>query len=147
MTTPPPDSNVPSPNPPADFKAQVTPLLTDLLYPSESDEPIEVVETHLRTAEPLTPSHIKEWFMLPPSVYVEKRPEADFWSPVTTIEDWFGEEEKETAKRFQQLKETVDRLLTDRQIFRVGDTEIDVYLLGKPADGPWVGLKTMVVET
>lgn len=144
MTPQTPDSNVPAAH---DFAAQVTPLLTDLLYPSESDEPIDVVETHLRTTGPLTPSHIKDWLMLPPSVYVEERPEAEFWSPVTTIEEWFGDEERATAERFQHLKDLVDHLLTDRQVFRVGDTEIDVYLLGKPADGARVGLKTKVVET
>ncbi|CCH02257.1 nuclease A inhibitor family protein [Fibrella aestuarina BUZ 2] len=148
MTNPSADSNAPDDQKPAtDFATQVTPLLTDLLYPSESDEPIEVVDTYLKMAEPLTVSHIKDWLMLPPSVYVEEMPEADFWVPVTTIEAWFGDDEKAQAHQFQQLKETLEKLLTDRQVFRVGDTEIDVYLLGKPAEGPRVGLKTKVVET
>lgn len=148
MTNPSTDSNAPDDQKPAtDFATQVTPLLTDLLYPSESDEPIEVVDTYLKMAEPLTASHIKDWLMLPPSIYVEEMPEADFWAPVTTVEDWFGDDEKAHAHQFQQLKETLEKLLTDRQVFRVGDTEIDVYLLGKPAEGPRVGLKTKVVET
>lgn len=148
MTNQSADSNEPdNQKPAADFTGQITPLLTDLLYPSESDEPIEPVTTYLKMAEPLTASHIKDWLMLPPSVYVEEIPEADFWAPVTTIEDWFGDDEKASAARFQQLKETLEKLLTDRQVFRVGDTEIDVYLLGKPAEGPRVGLKTKVVET
>ena len=65
------------------FTPTIAPLLTDLLYPSESDEPIEAVETYLNMAEPLTVSHIKDWLMLPPSDYVEEQPEADFWAPVT----------------------------------------------------------------
>ena len=130
------------------FFEAVAPLLNDLLYPSESDEPIEPVETYLNMAEPLTVSHIKDWLMLPPSDFVEEQPEADFWAPVTTIEDWFGDEEKATAAKFQQLKTTLETTLTNRQVFRVGNTEIDVYLLGKPAEGePRVGLKTKVVET
>lgn len=130
------------------FAQTVAPLLTDLLYPSESDEPIEPVETYLSMAEPLTVSHIKEWLMLPPSNYVEEQPEADFWAPVTTIEDWFGDDEKATATKFQALKTKLETTLTDRQVFRVGNTEIDVYLLGKRAEGePRVGLKTKVVET
>jgi Nuclease A inhibitor-like protein len=130
------------------FKEAITPLLTDLLYPSESNEPIEPVETYLTMSEPLTVSHIKDWLMLPPSDYVEEQPEADFWAPVTTIEAWFGDDEKATAAKFQQLKTKLETTLTDRQVFRVGNTEIDVYLLGKPAEGePRVGLTTKVVET
>lgn len=130
------------------FSQQVTPLLADLLYPSESDEPIEPVDTYLRMAEPLTVSHIKDWLMLPPSNYVDEITEAEFWEPVVTIEEWFGDEEKAKATQFQQLKTYLETTLTDRQVFRVGQTEIDVYLLGKLKEGePRVGLKTKVIET
>ena len=118
-----------------------------MLYPSESDEPIEVVETYLRMAEPLTVSHIKDWLMLPPSNYVEEITEVEFWEPVVTVEEWYGEEENAKTARFQALKTYLETTLTDRQVFRVGQTEIDVYLLGKPTEGPRVGLKTKVVET
>lgn len=132
----------------ATFTQDIAPLLADLLYPSESDEPIEPVETYLRMAEPLTVSHMKDWLMLPPSTYVEEITEAEFWEPVVTMEDWFEEEEKAKAAQFQKLKELIEATLTDRQVFRVGKTEIDVYLLGKPKEGePRVGLKTKVVET
>ncbi|WP_375445823.1 nuclease A inhibitor family protein [uncultured Fibrella sp.] len=155
MTPESPDSNVPEANSTAQsesatspFVTRVTPLLTDLLYPSESDEPLEPVETYLRMAEPLTVSHIKDWLMLPPSNYVDEITEADFWEPVVTVEDWFGEEEKAKTAQFQELKTYLETTLTDRQVFRVGQTEIDVYLLGKPKEGePRVGLKTKVIET
>ncbi|RYF54816.1 MAG: nuclease [Cytophagaceae bacterium] len=155
MTTDSADSNVPEPNSTAQseletssFAQQVTPLLTDLLYPSESDEPLERVETYLRMAEPLTVSHMKDWLMLPPSNYVEEITEAEFWEPVVTIEDWFGDDEKAKAAQFQKLKTYLETTLVDRQVFRVGQTEIDVYLLGKPKEGePRVGLKTKVIET
>lgn len=163
MTPDMPDSNVPEastrptsvpapatpaiPLEKADFRAQITPLLTDLLYPSESDEPIEVIETDVPGNEPLTIDLVKNWLKLSASVSVDEQPEADFWSPVITIEDWFGENEKVSANRFEQLKATVECLLTDRHVFRVGETEIATYLLGKPAGGPFTGLKTLVVET
>ncbi|ARK12081.1 nuclease A inhibitor family protein [Fibrella sp. ES10-3-2-2] len=155
MTTEQPDSNVPETNSPPQsgteasaFVQQVTPLLADLLYPSESDEPLEPVETYLRMAEPLTVSHMKDWLMLPPSNYVEEITEAEFWEPVVTMEEWFDDEEKAKTAQFQKLKETLEATLTDRQVFRVGKTEIDVYLLGKLKEGePRVGVKTRVIET
>ncbi len=125
----------------------MAPLLAPLLYPSESDEPILALETYLSMTEPLTVSHIKDWLMLPPATDVAEQPEADFWAPVITVEDWFGEEERATAAQFQQLKTRLEATLSNRQVFRVGQTEIDLYLLGTPANGPRAGLKTKVVET
>lgn len=129
------------------FAEKAGPLLPDLLYPSESDEPIELTTCYLKQAEPLTVSQIKDWQMLPPSVYVEEITEADFWEPVTTQQDWYEEEEKSRTTKFQQLKEVVEQALTGRQVFRVGETEMDVYLLGLPETGDRAGLKTKVVRT
>lgn len=129
------------------FVDQVRPLLTELLYPSESDEPLEPVTCYLKQPEPLTVSQIKDWQMLPPSVYVEEIPEADFWAPVTTMQDWYGDEEKARTTKFQQLKDLFEKMLTVRQVFRVGDSEMDVYLLGRQADGERAGIKTKVVAT
>lgn len=129
------------------FHDLINPLLTGLFYPSESDEPIEPVTCYLNQAEPLTDSQIKDWLLLPPSVYVEETPEDEFWEPVITEQDWYGDEEKARTAQFQQLKKVVDEALTGRQVFRVGETEIDVYLLGRRAEGERVGLKTTVVQT
>ncbi len=129
------------------FTEQVNPLLTDLLYPSESDEPIETVTCYLKQDEPLTVSQLKDWQMLPPSVYVEEIPEADFWEPVITEEDWYGDEEKVRTARFRELKQVIECELSVRQVFRVGESEMDVFLIGRRADGERAGIKTKVVQT
>lgn len=129
------------------FEQAVLPLLTDLLYPSESDEPLEPVTCHLGQAEPLTISQVKDWLMIPPSVYVEERPEAEFWEPVTTEQDWYSEEEKARTARFVQLKQFIEANLTVRQVFYVGETEIDLYLLGLHTTGERAGIKTRLIET
>lgn len=129
------------------FSEKITPLLTDLLYPSESDEPLEPVTCYLDQEEPLTVSQIKDWQMLPPSVYVEEQPEADFWEPVTTQQDWYGEDEKRRTEKFQDLRKFMEQQLTVRQVFRVGEAEMDVYLVGRTESGERAGLKTKVVQT
>jgi hypothetical protein len=78
---------------------------------------------------------------------VEEMPEADFWEPVTTQQEWYEEEEKKRTATFQALKEVVDQTLTVRQVFRVGETEMDVYLLGRQESGDRVGIRTKVVQT
>lgn len=145
MTNEMPESNTPAPLP--SLEEQLKPLLNDLLYPSESDEPIEFVSCYLKQDSPLTVSQIEDWLMLPPSTYVEEIPEEEFWEPVVRTEEWFGEEEKKQVSQFQKVRQLIEESLTVRQVFRVGDTEIDIYLLGRTAEGKRAGLKTKVVET
>lgn len=129
------------------FPDLINPLLTGLFYPSESDEPVELTTCYLNQTEPLTVSQIKDWLMLPPSAGVEETPEADFWEPVVTEQDWYGDDEKARTAQFGQLKKALETELTGRQVFRVGETEIDVYLLGRPKNGDRAGIKTKIVQT
>lgn len=129
------------------FCDQINPMLAGLFYPSESDEPIEAVTCYLNQPDPLTVSQVKDWQMLPPAVYVDELPEADFWEPVTTHEEWYTDEEKQRTTQFQQLKAWVETELTVRQVFRVGETERDVYVLGRQANGERAGFKTKIVQT
>ncbi len=129
------------------LKELIEPLLTDLLYPSESDEPVTFVTCYLAQEAPLTEVQIKEWQMIPPSVYVEEGSVNDFWAPVLTNEDWYGDDEKKRTASFQKLKAILDAQLTGQQVFRQGKTEITVYLLGRLADGTRAGVQTTVVES
>ncbi len=132
---------------PSSLQPTIEPLLTNLLYPSESDEPVSFVQCYLKQKSPLTGSQIEEWLMLPPSVFVEEIPEAEFWKPVTKQEEWYGDDEKKRTEAFLRLQQEIEKHLTGRQVFRVGDSEIDVYLLGRTPEGDRAGLKTKVVET
>lgn len=129
------------------LKESIAPLLTDLLYPSESDEPVTFVTCYLSQEAPLTEVQIKEWQMVPPSVYVEEGSVDDFWAPVLTNENWYGDDEKKRTATFQKLKAILDAQLTGQQVFRQGKTEITVYLLGRQADGTRAGIQTTVVES
>lgn len=122
-------------------------LLKDLFYPSESDEPVDYVEYSVDFEPPLTVGHLKDLLLITPEIYVEEIPENEFWEPVVTTQDWYEEEEKNRTVRFTELKNRMEQLLSDRQVFRIGETEVDLYLLGRKLDGCWAGLKTLVVET
>ncbi|WP_128543581.1 nuclease A inhibitor family protein [Larkinella soli] len=128
-------------------KPPVSDLLEGLFYPSESDEPVEFVTFSVCPDPPLTVGRVKEVLLITPETFVEEIPEDQFWAPVVNEEEWFGPEEKERASRFRKLQEVVQEQLAHRQAFRVGKTEIDLYLLGARPDGTWAGLKTLVVET
>ena len=131
----------------ASFSEKITPLLTDLFYPSESDEPLEPVTWDIDQAEPLTVSQIKDWQLVPPATFVEERPEAEFWEPVITEQDWYGDDENARTADFRKLHDFITATLTNRQVFYVGETEIDVFLLGQLQTDEWAGIKTKVVQT
>ncbi len=70
-----------------------------------------------------------------------------FFGNATSVQDWHGEAEKATVSQFQQLVEVLKAELTDIQVYRVGEINIDAYILGKDSAGNVVGLKTQLVET
>jgi hypothetical protein len=51
------------------------------------------------------------------------------------------------AARYRELVELLSHELTHQRVYRVGKTDIDVYILGQDPRGAWLGLKTHVVET
>jgi hypothetical protein len=70
-----------------------------------------------------------------------------FFEVATTEQEWHDPEECETVKRFQNLVETLKQHLGDLQVYRVGQRNIDVYIVGETTTGDYVGLSTKVVET
>lgn len=130
-----------------EWLGKVTSLLEDLWYPSESDEPITWINFEASVSPPLTVSDLEFYQGIPPEVIVEEWEIESFWIPVTTIEDWFGEDEQIQVAKFLDLKLLLEIHLTHWQLFRVGRMEIDLYLLAKTDKDEWGGLKTKIVET
>ena len=69
-----------------------------------------------------------------------------FFRPATTEETWHNAEEKARVQQFQALVKAIENILEKVQVFRIGTTAMDVYIIGK-ADGGFAGLKTRIVET
>ncbi len=70
-----------------------------------------------------------------------------FFARLTEIQDWFGDEEKETAQKFVQLKELLEMNLRDLKVFKIGKIQLDVYVVGLDAENKLLGIKTKAVET
>ena len=117
-------------------------LSKGLLYPSESDYPLEAFRWKAATLSPetiLTRSH------KPADTSIEAITLEEFFAPVTTDEDWHDEEDRANAHRFRDLQVAI-ATLENVQVFKVGQIEIDVYIIGSIGSDA-VGLKTTVVET
>jgi len=78
---------------------------------------------------------------------VEEKDFAGFFARLTEIQDWFGDEEKEIAKKFVRLKELLEKNLRDLKVFRIGKIQLDIYVVGLNAEDNLLGIETKAVET
>ncbi|HWE97293.1 MAG TPA: nuclease A inhibitor family protein [Tepidisphaeraceae bacterium] len=124
-----------NPPPPQDELLEVLRKATDgLLYPSESDEPFEPFRWK-RTADD-------------PAKEVAAPARAGETVREQSVADFFGAlEDSDDAARFAGLRRALESKLAGLRVFRVGDIEVGVYLIGRTPDGDWAGLHTTSVET
>lgn len=117
---------------------------TGLLMMSESDYPFEVVQWE--GAAPATQEKILQLTgsqNLPVEVV-----ELDYLFRNCAFEqEWHNELQKKDVKRFQTLMQTLKDNLSDISVYRVGQINIDVYIIGQTQDGDLAGVVTKLVET
>ena len=82
-----------------------------------------------------------------PAEPVEEVSLADFFKDQTAEQDWHETKEKAQVKKFRELERVIRENLSDAKVFRVGETNIDIYVVGKAPDGECAGVKTKSVET
>lgn len=112
-----------------------------LWYMSESDYPLEPV----RLGGPDEPSHerLRELAGAAADARVETRSLEQFFRPGAAVK--MGE--RPAPASFEGVLRALRENLTDARVYRIGDTDIHVYVLGRSGAGGWLGLRTRVVET
>ena len=116
-----------------------------LLFESESDAPFEVVKW--KTQGKLTGAKLLQLTEHSPDDSVELMSVDEFFTMATQEEDWHDEEEREIVQRFQHLVSVLKQNLSQLQVYRVGSTDIDAYIVGVTPSGNWMGLSTQLIET
>lgn len=103
-----------------------------LLYPSESDEPLRVHELESQgTAEEALEAYGAQGLAEVP------------------FDEFFHDfQESDPANlRITELKEKLQSLLYDLRVFRCGEVEVSVFILGQSGASRWICLETLSVET
>jgi hypothetical protein len=77
----------------------------------------------------------------------EKLSPKKFFDRLTTVNDWFGPEQTDTARRFSELEKLLEENLSELTVFKIGRIQIDLYVVGYDADKNLIGVKTKAVET
>lgn len=128
------------------LKEQIDLLVADLRYPSESDEKIEFFEI-LDTIAEISTENFKNFIGKSEETAIQTMDFELFFEPLIRTEEWFIDEEAQWAEDAQKLKTVLKKKLQDLQVFRVGETEIEVFVIGKTEAGEWIGIKTLLIET
>lgn len=116
-----------------------------LLFMSEADYPFEVVnwgELNEITFDYLRGQAGKESDASVQVVSPEK-----FFATAMSEPEWKEEQELAIARRYQDLVRLLKENLDDLKVYRVGEIDIAVYIVGRTQTGNRVGLSTRVVET
>jgi hypothetical protein len=124
----------------APLMERISDASTGLTYTSETDAPI-VPFFKAKGEGPMDASTLND------SQGVEEASFSEFFERLTTEQDWFGEAEKKTAKKFAELQQLLEEDLRDLKVLRVGRIQIDIYVTGTDSDGNTVGFQTKAVET
>ena len=127
---------------PKEITDRLSTISEGLLFPSESEYPLEPFVWKSAT---LTPETMLTRSQKTAKTPIESVTLEDFFAPVVTDEDWFEDEDRAIAQRYRDMQGLI-ATLENAQVFKVGKIEIDVYIVG--AIGPdLIGLKTTVIET
>jgi hypothetical protein len=121
--------------------------IENLLFTSEGEYPFEVIHWKRKDQNlTLSSESILNLCNCPPDTSITVVKLDDFLRRATKAEDWHGETEKLNVLRYQELQNYLTQTLEGIQVFKIGQVEIDTYIVGK-ADSDIVGLKTKVVQT
>lgn len=115
-----------------------------LLWRSETDCPFEVAVLSTHDQLPSIDRLLKNY---PDDTPVATVSLDDFFGQATLERAWFDSRELTLVKRYRNLRDLLETTLENLQVYRIGNVEMDVYLIGETEDEQLIGVKTKVVET
>jgi hypothetical protein len=119
-------------------------LIDGLLFPSESDRPLNLVVWPADQVFSVKALLAHEGYAL--DSLVELREVQRFFRPAVTVYEDDPRQEA-MAQRFRTLLAFMEQNLRDLQAIAVGRIAIDVFVLGSTPEGRIIGFRTVVVET
>ena len=71
----------------------------------------------------------------------------EFFHDLIQDHEWHDAEGKKTVEKYRNLLTVLNERLTDLKVFKVGEAEIDIYIVGRTVEGDWAGVVATAVET
>jgi hypothetical protein len=118
-----------------------------LLFMSESDNPFEIVSFPSDKLTALTPEAVVNAVGKTAGTKVEQQEIDYFFRNQTQDLPEHTADDKARTQRFRELVTLLKKQLNEVAVFRIGETQIEAYILGKMQEGNIGGLKTLLIET
>lgn len=115
-----------------------------LLFMSESDYPFTLVRWEV---EAITEDFLREQAGKESDAPVTSQSVEYFFRIAVSEPDWKGKEALAVAKRYQALLRFLKENLTDLKAYRVGEIEIEAFVVGLSPARNWLGISTRLIET
>ena len=134
-----------------DLMNKMKSAIQNLSYMSETDAPFEAFvwqpEAGAGAFSDVSANDVLHFAEKPADAPIKEFSTEDFFRQPTADQDWYGDDEKATAQRFRDLESMLASELKNVKVFKIGDTELDVYIVGVTPDGDLAGVKTQATET
>ena len=130
---------------PDEIDTDLQQAIQGLRYVSETNAPFEVV--HWPNGTRLDASRVCQLSGHKAGDPVRITNVDEFFTPLTDYQAWFGAMEKAEAQKYCELRDVIRQRLSNPRVFRVGEIEIDIFVIGRSDQGDWAGVKTRAVET
>jgi hypothetical protein len=124
---------------------EISVAVDGLIYISETDAPIFPF-TGCKSIGAIKESLLAE-LGLEADTEVEERGFDEMFARFVTIKEWFNENQRGEAVRFQKLKTLLESNLTDLRVFKIGQIRRDIFFIGLDQENRLVGIRTSAVET
>ena len=129
------------------FLMKLEKLSEGLLFPSETDSPLVSFSWEIDLQEPLAPARVLEVLEKPADTPITTQEVAGFFKRVTPVREFFDEKQREEAPKFQAVVDYLSEHLQDLMVFRIGEFEIEAFVVGRASFGGFAGVSTILVET
>jgi DNA-binding NtrC family response regulator len=116
-----------------------------LLFMSEADYPFEIVQGEGNIEN--SSQYFRELAGQAADAPVNVKSVDEFFRNAVSEPSWKGEQELALAKRFQAVARLLKENLNDLKVYKVGEINIAVYIVGRTPSGKLAGISTRVVET
>jgi hypothetical protein len=127
-----------------ELKVQLEDATQDLWWSSESDYPVSVV---WHPPAEINAAQVRQLVGCDGDTLIQVVEVEDFFARALMPQSWHTSEDKAQLAQLKKLKGLLTQSLAHLEVYRCGEVEISVYVIGIAPDGSVAGIKTILVET
>jgi hypothetical protein len=131
-----------------ELRAQLEDTTQDLWWSSESDYPISVIwQPPAEINAEINADQVRQLAGCGADAPIQVVALEDFFARAIVPQSWHTPEDKANIAQLKKLKALLTESLNQVQVYRCGEIEVSVYIVGVAPNGSVAGVKTVLIET